>query len=493
MSSDELFRKKIGEGFACVGEWWIPNTLDSGSSPLRCCGTLTFSLGEGIKLTIVGQLKKTPLEHIEMVWGVSEEGECITLFQCLRVGDTMGAIRTESYLAGAVFVSKETWLIPCEEITFKSLTLQYTHLGEWVGVSGLKGSRIEEFVKKGKVGITFEVPEQLPSIRVKSYIISLHFEASWPAVGAMTRKATIEQHTSISIEPRNSTDIPLREVYTLVRGIQNFLSLLTYDDPIYPLIIEGTTRIGVKTADDKSAATMRLLYDRVGTKKPSQDLSKHKMLFTYNDFAGILESALNKMIVVEDDQLKPVFDEFFADYFNPAAYPQDRFMATVRAIEAFHRRTSEKDYYMEKEKYLDTCFKTFLEPVDKATSEGRISSDFRNRLKSQLYYGYEYSLRKRLGGLFTLYGEEFLTLFVDEEKSAFVNKVVDTRNWLTHFDEQKKAVREGKELAYLNLKLQLFMIALLLRYIGIPQKDIEDQFKHWKFDYLKPVQTQRIL
>jgi len=182
-----------------------------------------------------------------------------------------------------------------------------------------------------------------------------------------------------------------------------------------------------------------------------------------------------------------VLNEFFADYFTPSAYSQDRFMATVRVIESFHRRTS-GNYYMPEEEYLNGLFKTFMEPVKDARRQCKISDSFRGRLESQLRYGREYSLRKRLNDLFALYGENFLTLFVDEEQSAFVSHVVDTRNWFTHFDEKLKyeAIRGGKELRYLNLRLQLFTIALLLRYIGLPQEGIEAQFRHWKFDYLKP-------
>ena len=486
MSLDELLKKELGEAFQCVGTWWIPNSQDD-ESPPSFSGTLTFFLGEPIRLNVIGRLEKNPSGLVDMIWGVSDEGEFITLFQCQQIGEVIGAVLRESYIVQGVFVSARGWLLPGVNIAFKSLTLHYTHLGEWVGISGLTGSKIEDYVKEKKAWISYEEPQKLPPVTVSAYNISIGFAATWNSVGARTREASITQSTSIKIEEQDSKWISLRHAHALVGGIQNFLSLLTYDDPIYPTVVEGSARVIESSTGAGLDTTVRLLYARRGTIKSSKDLSSHKMLFTYNDVADVLESGLNKLIVLEEDELKPMLNEFFADYFSPSAYLQDRFMATVRVIESFHRRTSE-NYYMPEEEYLKGLFKTFMEPVQDARRQCKISDSFRDRLKSQLRYGSEYALRKRLNDLFALHGEKFLTLFVDEEQRTFVNHVVDTRNWFTHFDEKlkHKAIRGGKELSYLNLRLQLFTVALLLRYIGLPQADIEAQFRHWKFDYLKP-------
>lgn len=230
------------------------------------------------------------------------------------------------------------------------------------------------------------------------------------------------------------------------------------------------------------------------------------------------------MIVVNGEKLKPVFDQFFAEYFSPSAYVEDRFMSVIRTIESFHGRTCERDYYVEKKEYKDKYFEKFYNPIKDTVNKSDLPEDLRQSfsasLKSKLSDGYEYSLGRRLTELFkSPYGEEFLTLFVitSEEKEQlkselenaktreekeerrrqwmkkktekFVRDVVDTRNWFTHYDEDDKqqAIRGGKELAYLSLKLELFMVILLLGYIDIPLKEIEKKLKHPKFDYLRAV------
>lgn len=502
MSSDRLFTKEIGDNFTCVGEWWLPSEHDRCNPTLKHSGTLTFSQGEEIRLDIMGQLGRDQqpkdlllVPPFETIWGRSAEGELITLLNAHNLGMTLGTTgATESYDVRTVFVSENAWVNPGKDITFKSLRLRYTHLAEWVGISGFQvptPKEFNDFIKRKEAKITYKRPSDPKSIDVRNYAISIAFGNNWPGIRPGIQEATIKQHTSILVKPLNSKEISLSEVPALIRGFQHFLSLLTYDDPIYPLIVEGEMRAENDQGGDEATATLRMLYHRLGTKKPSTELSRHKMLFTFKDTARIWQSALNKLIVVEDDKLEPVYDQFFAEYFSPSAYVEDRFMATIRAIEVFHRRTNTKDYYMKKERYHKTLCKEFFEPVAKAKAAGKIDSSFRDRLQSQLKYGYEFSLRKRLDDLFTTYGEEFLTLFVDKKKNEFIDVVVDTRNWFTHFDEElrHRAVTDGEELASLNLKLQLFMIALLLRHIGIRQEKIEDQFRHYKFNYLRRSQN----
>jgi hypothetical protein len=496
MASAQLLKKNIGEEFTCVGEWWLPKGSDPVNSKLKCFGTLTFSRGQGITLDIMGQLSGPKLpknlvgDPVEIIWGRSEEGELITLSKCQSVGMTMGGVWTESYLVNCVFVSKNAWFAPGEHVTFTSLTLQYTHLAEWVGFSGFTApslNEFNEFIQSKKAQIIYERPSDLPPINVGDYAVSIRFGNSWPSIGPAIQKATIEQHTSIFIEPRNSKEIILDDAFILARGIQNFLSLVMYANPIYPLVIEGKVRIGEETSEKEPHATMRLLYVPAETKKPSERITKRDIVFSYKDVADIWEAALNKMVVVEDGKLELAFNEFFAEYFTPPEFTEDQFIAVLRALEALHRRTREKGYYMPKEEYSETLLTRLNDQIDKALLDGDINRDFHESLKQQLSRGYQYSLSARLDDLFTAYGTDFLALFAGKKKSDFIREIVATYNWLTHSDPEYRddALDRGGEFALLNLRLQLFVIAVLLHYVGIPLEKVEKMFKLYKFDYLR--------
>ncbi len=527
MASDQLLTKRIGDDFSCVGQWWIPNTSSSGKPSTKRCGTLTFSHGEAIKLEIIGWFGENALPEdfssdrtIEMIHGISTEGEVITLIGCQRVGITVGQASAESYLINAVFSSKDAWFAPNEPISFKSLILQFTHLHEWVGISGFEVPTQEQFgemMKGKKAEIVYKRPERPEPIKIKDYMLSINFGHTLPGIGPATQKAVIEQTTSLIIRREDSAEIVLDELRTLTAGIQNFLSLVTFV-PIYPTVIEGTAEVDQK----KSKAVLRLLYEPIGTRKASKELSQRDMLFTYKDVAHVLENALNKMLVTERDRLEPVLNQFFAEYFSPSEYVEDRFMAAMRAIEAFHRRTCEKDYYVDRQVYLSTYFKRLCEPIKDVVKDSslprNLRQSFEDTLKNKMSYGYQYSLKRRLDELFeTSYGEEFLALFAirtqekeelerrlehvktesekeqkrkkwfQEQKDSFIRKIVVTRNWFTHFDEEDghRAIKSGQELAYLNLRLELFIITLLLGYVGIPLETVETKLKHHKFDYLR--------
>ena len=118
------------------------------------------------------------------------------------------------------------------------------------------------------------------------------------------------------------------------------------------------------------------------------------------------------LVLVEGGRLKPAFNEFFADYFTPPPFNEDKFIAIVRALEVLHRRMRTIDYYMPKEQYHKTLLKKFNELIDKAL----LNEEFQESLKKWLSCGYQYSLSTRLEDLFTAYGTEFLTLFVGKNK-----------------------------------------------------------------------------
>ncbi|MGZ4881886.1 MAG: ApeA N-terminal domain 1-containing protein [Halobacteriota archaeon] len=494
MASDQLLKKDVGEEFTCIGEWWIPQGPNPINSEPKCFGTLTFSRGEGIKLDIMGWLEnKLPDnvvgDRVGMIWGTSIEGEVITLTECQRAGMTMGKVWTESYTVREVFASKNVWFAPDEDITFTSLQLQYTHLAEWVGISGFQPSGEEElnaYIRDKKARIEYKRPNKRGPILLKDYEISIEFGNNWPGIVPTQQEATVKQYTWLTIEPANSKDIPLHDVRVLANVIRNFLSLMMYDNPILPVTIEGTVNIGGAT-EEESNANIRVLYVPIEAKSPNEKVTRHDVIFPYEDVTDIWERALNKLAFIEDGKLKSAFNEFFAEYFTPPKFTEDKFMATLRALEILHLQMKEKDCYISKEEYNKKLLKKLSEQIDKARLKGDISQEFQESLKKRLSYSYRYSLSTRLDDLLTEYGEEFLTLFVGKNKNDFIQDIVATYRWLTHSDKECKgeAFDTGSELAILNLRLQLFAVVLLLHYIGIPGEKIDNIFKRYEFSYLK--------
>jgi hypothetical protein len=99
MPSDQLLAKRLGEEFACTGEWWVQNGPDIANPSNTHVGTLTFTYGKGIVLDIMGVFESPELASgpfpfnerpYDMIWGRSTEDELITLYKCQWAGASSG-------------------------------------------------------------------------------------------------------------------------------------------------------------------------------------------------------------------------------------------------------------------------------------------------------------------------------------------------------------------------------------------------------------------
>jgi hypothetical protein len=100
---------------------------------------------------------------------------------------------------------------------------------------------------------------------------------------------------------------------------------------------------------------------------------------------------------------------------------------------------------------------------------------FRESLVSKIKYGNEYSLRKRLKQLIDKY--PVVSTFIHNRKQ-FVDDVVKTRNYMTHYDEHLKGeAKTSWDLYELLTQLRHLLEVCLLSEIGIPTVKVEELVK----------------
>ena len=101
-----------------------------------------------------------------------------------------------------------------------------------------------------------------------------------------------------------------------------------------------------------------------------------------------------------------------------------------------------------------------------------IEDGFRDSLKNKIKYGNEISLRKRLldfSRVKPVPWFEYIFKNNDEKTIKIVDKIVNTRNYLTHYDSESKGkILEHDELIRTNEKLKLFLAILLLEQVRAP-------------------------
>jgi len=157
-------------------------------------------------------------------------------------------------------------------------------------------------------------------------------------------------------------------------------------------------------------------------------------------------------------------DLFVGAYANPGMYGHQHFMAIVHAIEAFHRH-ARHGFYMSPDEYESIAQKI-------SSCIPALTESHRAALKSRIRYGNEFSLRKRLN---ELAGELTPTLkaLVADDLSLLISRVVDTRNYFTHWvvDAAHPPMNDA-ELPDAARRMSKFLSLVFLREIGLPPEVI---------------------
>jgi hypothetical protein len=155
-----------------------------------------------------------------------------------------------------------------------------------------------------------------------------------------------------------------------------------------------------------------------------------------------------------------------------------RFLAATKAAESYHR-TLGTGAYMKQEEY-DAAIAQFASHMPAA-----IQDEHRQSLRNRLKYGNEYSLRKRLADMLNRIPHNARER-ISCDASKFVARVVDTRNYFTHYDHaSKQEALDGKDALVAAERLRILVVANLLHDLGIKDETLlsvlerSAEFRHW--------------
>lgn len=136
-----------------------------------------------------------------------------------------------------------------------------------------------------------------------------------------------------------------------------------------------------------------------------------------------------------------------------------RFTTIINALEAVHRR-----YYDSKTMSDDDYSKKVKEITDQIED----GAD-KNLVSGKLQYGNEMSLRKRLKSVCAIGVKHG----IDEPSNDLQNRIIGTRNYLTHGDEsRKKDALRPYELHTANALLGRYLKLLLLQILGVNEEEL---------------------
>lgn len=434
-----------------TGEWWLPEEPDK-----KVHGELNFTPGEGAVLLLEGsfnglQVLTTISRASELIakpkiiLGTSREQKRITLYKCFGVrGFPICSFRAFWVFEGEHFQT-------VKDLRFASLSTHYSYVGEWVGRSGLK-------LQTPPTTVVYESPGSYEAKIKDDLQMSIHFRAPARWKIGPPSEVSIKEEAWITI--RATEGRPLEDVLRNALLIEVFLSL-AIGYAVRPLAIERITATGHK---------VRVLYRLPDVPRAPETLVPQDMLFTLADVRDRLETVLSNWFD-KAGLLENVYQLYSGTLSNPHMFAADRFLSLVQAIESYHRRMY-GGKYLPDEDYQKAG--GLYEALVRAIPDG-VDKDHRTGLRERLKYAHEFSLRKRLQEIFKQH--EALTELV-QDRDRFVDKVVTTRNYLTHYDEaDKERAATGAALGRLVETLRRLLELCLLTQVGFSSEEVKAKAK----------------
>jgi hypothetical protein len=431
----------VEERFEFRGIWWLPDDPET-----QVAGILAFDPDEGASLELLGSFKKN-VEDLgaylgtKLMLGLSSNGKAITLRDCFETRTTMGmpgmitsTFHADMVLVGAHF-EKEA------DVSFDKLWVEYLHLDEWAHTSGFALKLLEDDTVPRV--IEYEPPDPV-TVSCGDVEISLRFDHGFGSSNPMVKWATLTQSAYFTIEyPERS---PLDDLLKVVYDLQNFLSL-GVGEAVYPLMVRSQTHTNARWVD--------LYYRPTGRLDSAAKVHSAKMRFILPDLDEAFGRSLCNWLEKAED-LDPVYQLYFGTMYNPRAYLRHQFLSLVQGLEAYHRRalvTTEvpEEHQVRLQEILDS-----------------VPNRYRSWLEGELAHSHEPNLRRRLNEILGRDPASVkLILGNRKDRDSFVHKVVETRNYLNHFDKSKELIAEREEGLYrITRKLKSLLEVCLLWEIG---------------------------
>jgi ApeA N-terminal domain 1 len=449
---------RIKEEFKKSGYFWLPSAPER-----KIPGTLYISDGGNIELEVI-ELFDLNLhrmydddDNLERIVGVIEEDGCVTLDNCFykQKNRSFGGVSKKSLLyvnkafVGVAYDEKEN-------ISFNDFVFSVEGIDEWVGISGIQVDRKYE-TELTTATINYLPPEDIALNLNNGMQLLITF--SWMIPGyPCTREAKISQKTYfklVSTDPRS-----LDEFISIVHRITTFLCFAIDQTVCLDDITAMSNDILINAGNDNSiSAPIKIYYQSIPYSKHDLKIDLHRMLFRYGQVKEDATKIINNWIDAYD-RIDPALSLYFSTKVGAQKYLDGKFLALVQGLETYHRRTS-TDKLMDEEKFKELV-------------EGIVSNcpdENKEWLEGRLRHGNEINLRKRIESIV----KPFKGIIGNaKERSKLITRIVDTRNYLTHYDESSKLkAADGQDLLSLCYKMEAVFQLHFLQVLGFTPEEIK--------------------
>lgn len=450
------------ESFEHNGFWWLPETPKN-----KYPGTLSFDPINGGHLELIQELDsfklfgKCDIEEIDIIHGFVQKAD-VTLRGCYVIRRNH-SLRLDETRMAVDYIYMGNHFNTVEDIAFEKLSVSYTHLNNWMRPYSSEIFKLEMGESIHDVNVSYNPFSPLEISLNDNLNIRFHYET---IRSSNITGISLQNEARITITPQEK--LHFNKYYLLFNfHLPNFLTLAT-GLINYPFNIKGII--------SDNPREVCIYYQILYVDKP-RSTSYMEMLFSFKDVENNLSTYLSNWIN-KSEELWAVYDEYFQFYHQRYIELKSQFLSFTRALEAYHRNRHKGEYLSRKE------YKPLEEELIKTISNLETTKAHKGRLKGAVKYGYEFSLRKRLRMICNeiLGGYKEIIKELLGNPNDFVDKVTETRNYLTHnLKEPPENAIPDEKLYYYIRKMQSLLRICFLVEMGFPPDEIKRLVREYKF------------
>ncbi len=461
---------RIEEEYIKSGYFWLPEQFEN-----KIPGVLTIKDGGEIELEIVGHFNDeidalTSDNNLSRIIGHIEKDGLVTLDNCFYTtknisfgGISKSKICANRVLSGAAYAKDE-------EVTFQTLSFSFDCMDEWVGISGIN---VENDLGNKTAKISYCPPEKITHKLDNGMNLEICFRYTLPGFPNLT-EARITQKAYFRLKSDNL--LPLSDFTNVAYKLTNLMCFAVDATVTIKNLFATSTEIQKDITERKSIPIpIQIYYQSIPYSENAPKKSSHHMLFTFGTIKPNAQSIFNSWLNAYES-LSPALSLYFSTKTGAQKYIDGKFLALAQGLETYHRRTSDEKA-MEQEKF-ENLISSIVE---------KCPDEHKNWLQGRLMYGNEINLGKRIKRIIEPFKDH---LGNSTERCKLLRKIVDTRNYLTHYNESLKASSaDGESLWVLCQKMEVIFQLHFLKVIGFTDDEINNVVENCQSIKNKLVET----
>lgn len=443
---------RIEEEYKKTGYFWLPEKEEN-----KIPGTLSIDDGGKIELEIVGHFEEglKPLsgdDKLSRIIGHVEKDGLVTLDDCFytKKNFSFGGISKSKVVVNKV-LSGAAW-DKDEKVVFNTFSFSVDCLDEWIGISGIV---VDNDWDTRTATIRYSAPEKIRMDLKNGMTLEICFAYTPPGFPNLT-EAKISQRAYFRLESESARD--LNDFTSTAFKITN-LMCFAMDEVVSLKKVSATSSEILYGGDDKKyPVPISIYYQSISFSEKIPQKNWHEMLFNFGAIKTNAQQVFNNWLNAYE-YLSPALGLYFSTKTGAQKYLDGKFLALAQGLETYHRRTS-SETLMDNESY-ETLVSKVLEGCP---------AEHLDWLNGRLTHGNEINLGKRIKKIIEPFKDHLGT---SKERSKLLRRIVDTRNYLTHYSESlRDKSAKGMELWVLCMKMEAIFNLHFLKVIGFTDKEI---------------------